>query len=383
MIIDTHAHALDEAFLDGLCRKPACGMSAERRADRPRQRIFRGNAAAVLAAARRRRRTLLAAFMLLAGGGPPALAQQKGTPDPAQVYPHKPIRWIIDFGAGGLSDTLARIVAQKLTEAWNQPVINEARPGVNGTIANDIGAKAAADGYTLVFVSTPFSINISVYSKLPYDTRRDFAPVTLIALYPNILVTSPGLPVKNVAELIAYAKTKPGGPTWATVGAGSSPHLATELFRQQAGFNGAHVTYNASPVALTDVSGGRIDFMFVNMPSALTFIRGNRVRAVGIASTARSTLMPELPTVAESGLPGFQSVGYAGAVVPAKVPRPIINKINAEMVRALKMRDVQERIENLGGETRWSTPEEFQRFLEAELARWEPVARAAGVKLER
>ena len=326
---------------------------------------------------------LLAALMSFAAGSAVVMAQQKAAADPARDYPNKPIRWIIDFGSGGLSDTLARIVAQKLTEAWHQPVINDARPGVNGTLANDLGSKAPPDGYTLVFVSTPFSINVSVYNKLPYDTRKDFAPVTLIAMYPNILVVSPNLPVKNVAELVAYAKSKPGGPTWATVGAGSSPYLAMELFRQQSGFNGAHVPYNASPVALTDVAGGRIDFMFVNMPTAMTFIRGNRVRAVGIASPARSTLMPDLPTVAESGVPGFESVGYAGAAVPAKVPRPLINKINAEMVRALKMRDVQERIENLGGEPRWSTPDEFQRFLEAEIARWAPVARATGVKLER
>ncbi len=333
--------------------------------------------------ARRAGGMLLAALMSFAAGSAVVMAQQKGAADPARDYPNKPVRWIIDFGAGGLSDTLARIVAQKLTEAWHQPVINDARPGVNGTIANDLGSKAPPDGYTLVFVSTPFSINVSVYNKLPYDTRRDFAPVSLIAMYPNILVVSPNLPVKNVAELVAYAKSKPGGPTWATVGAGSSPYLAMELFRQQSGFNGAHVPYNASPVALTDVAGGRIDFMFVNMPTAMTFIRGNRVRAVGIASPARSTLMPDLPTVAESGVPGFESVGYAGAAVPAKVPRPLINKINAEMVRALKMRDVQERIENLGGEPRWSTPDEFQRFLEAEIARWAPVARATGVKLER
>ena len=326
---------------------------------------------------------LLAALMSFAAGSAVVMAQQKAAADPARDYPNKPIRWIIDFGSGGLSNTLARIVAQKLTEAWHQPVINDARPGVNGTLANDLGSKAPPDGYTLVFVSTPFSINVSVYNKLPYDTRKDFAPVTLIAMYPNILVVSPNLPVKNVAELVAYAKSKPGGPTWATVGAGSSPYLAMELFRQQSGFNGAHVPYNASPVALTDVAGGRIDFMFVNMPTAMTFIRGNRVRAIGIASPARSTLMPDLPTVAESGVPGFESVGYAGAAVPAKVPRPLINKINAEMVRALKMRDVQERIENLGGEPRWSTPDEFQRFLEAEIVRWAPVARATGVKLER
>ncbi len=316
-------------------------------------------------------------------GGANAYAQQKAAGDPAQDFPSKPIRWIIDFGAGGLSDTLARIVGQKLTDAWSQPIINEARPGVNGTIANDIGSKAAPDGYTLVFVSTPFSINVSVYDKLPYDTRKDFAPISLIAMYPNILVASVNFPAKTVPELIAYAKSKPGGPTWATVGAGSSPYLATELFRKRAGFSGAHVPYNSSPVALTDVSGGRIDFMFVNMPTAMQFIRGNRVRAVGIASPSRSTLLPELPTIAEAGLPGFQSVGYAGAVAPAKVPLAIVNKINAEMVKALKMHDVQERIQNLGGEPRWSTPSEFRQFLEEEVARWTPVARETGVKLER
>ncbi len=326
---------------------------------------------------------LLAALSLLVAGSHAAMAQQKAAADPAKDFPHKPIRWIIDFGAGGLSDTLARIVGQKLAEAWGQPVINEARPGVNGTIANDIGSKAAPDGYTLVFVSTPFSINASVYARLPYDTRKDFAAISMIATYPNILVANPNLPAKNVAELIAYARSKPGGPTWATVGAGSSPHLATELFRKQAGFNGAHVPYNSSPVALTDVSGGRIDFMFVNMPTAITFIRGNRVRPIGIASPSRSTLLPDLQTVAEAGLPGFQSVGYAGAVAPAGVPPQIINKINAEMVRALKMPDVQERIQNLGGEPRSSTPAEFKQFLEDEIARWAPVAREAGVKLER
>ena len=329
------------------------------------------------------RRFCAMALVLLMTGSPAATAQQKDSADPAKNYPMKPIRWIIDFGAGGLSDTLARIVGQKLTEAWRQPIVNETRPGANGTIANEIGSKAAADGYTLVFLSTPFSINASAYDKLPYDTRKDFAPITLIAIYPNILVVSPSLPAKNVPELIAYSKSKPGGPTWATVGAGSSPFLAIELFRKQAGFNGAHVPYNASPLALTDVSGGRIDFMFVNMPTAITFIRGNRVRAVGIASPVRSILLPELPTIAESGLPGFQSVGYTGAAAPAKVPPQIINKLNAEMVRALKMPDVQERIQNLGGEPRWSTPAEFKRFLDDEITRWAPVVREAGVKLER
>ena len=229
----------------------------------------------------------------------PVYAQQKGTEDPSHNFPNKPVRWIIDFGAGGLSDTLARIVGQQLSAAWGHPIVNDVRPGVNGTIADEIGSKAPADGYTWLFVSTPFSINISVYNKLPFDTIKDFAPISLIALYPNILVAGPRMPAKNVAELVAYSKGKPGGPTWATVGAGSSPYLATELFRKQAGFDGTHVPYNSSPVALTDLSGGRIDFMFVNMPTAMTFIRGNRVRAIGIGSPTRSILLPEVPTIVE------------------------------------------------------------------------------------
>jgi len=326
---------------------------------------------------------IFAVALLLLSASQNSMAQQKAITNPAQGYPNKPIRWIIDFGAGGLSDTLARIVAQKLTEAWGQPIIVDARPGASGTIAYGLGARATPDGYTLVFISVPFSINVSIYNKLPYDTRRDFSPITLIATYPNVLVTSPKVPAKTVSELITYAKTKPGGPTWATVGVGSSAFLATELFRKRAGFDGVHVPYNSSPAALTDVMGGRIEFMFVVSSSAIPLIRDNRVRAVGIASPARSPLLPDLPTIAESGLPGFQAIGYAGAAAPAKVPRAIIGKLNAEMVRALKMPDVQERIKNIGGEPRWSTPAEFGKFVETEIERWAPVARDAGVKLDR
>ena len=328
-------------------------------------------------------RCIFAAALSLLSGSKNSMAQQKGTTDPAQGYPNKPIRWIIDFGSGGLSDILARIVAQKLTEAWGHPIIVDARPGASGTIAYNLGSKATADGYTLVFISVPFSINVSVYTKLPYDTRKDFAPITLIATYPNVLVANLQLSAKTVSELITYAKSKPGGPTWATVGVGSSAFLATEHFRKRAGFDGVHVPYNSSPAALTDVMGGRIEFMFVNSVTAIPLIRDKRVRALGIASPERSTLFPDLPTIAESGLPGFQAVGYAGAAAPAKVPRAIIEKLNAEMVRALKMPDVQERIKNVGGEPRWSTPAEFQTFLAEEIERWAPVARDAGVRLDR
>lgn len=326
---------------------------------------------------------LIAASLSLASGSPVAMAQQKGAGDPAKDYPNKPVRWIIDGGAGGLSDTIARTVGQKLTQAWSHPIVNDNRSGASGTIAYGLGSKAPADGYTLLFVSAPFAINVSVYDKLPYDTRKDFAPIALIATYSLVLVTNLKVPAKTVSELIAYAKSRQGGITWATTGPGTSPFLATELFRKQAGFDGLNVPYKSSPAILIDLIAGRIEFTFVVMPSAITHIRAKRIHVVGVASPTRSTLLPDVPTIAESGLPGFQSVGYTGAVAPAKVPRAIIDKLNTDMVRALKMPDIQDRIQNLGAEARWSTPEEFKKILEEEIARWAPVAREAGVKLER
>lgn len=324
----------------------------------------------------------MAASLSLGSGSPVAMAQQKGIGDPVRDYPSKPVRWIIDGGPGGLSDSIARTVSQRLTQGWGQSIVNDNRSGASGTIAYDLGAKAPPDGYTLLFVSAPFSINVSVYDKLPYDTRKDFAPIALLATYSLVLVTSLKVPAKNVSELITYAKDKRGGPTWATTGPGSSPSLATELFRKLAGFNGINVQYKSSPAALIDLIAGRIDFTFVVLPSALTHIRAKRIQIVGVASPARSTLLPDVPTIAESGLPGFQSVGYTGAVAPAKVPRAIIDKLNADMVRAVKMPDIQDRIQNLGAEARWSTPEEFKKILQDEIARWAPVAREAGVKLD-
>ena len=326
---------------------------------------------------------LIAASLSLASGNQVSMAQQMGAGDPAKDYPNKPVRWIIDGGAGGLSDTIARTVGQKLAEAWGRPIVNDARPGASGTIAYELGSKAPADGYTLLFVSAPFAINVSVYNKLPYDTRKDFAAIGLTATYSLVLVTNLKVPAKTVTELIAYAKGKQGGITWATTGPGTSPFLATELFRKQAGFDGVHVPYNSSPASLIDLIGGRIEFTIVVMPSAIPHIRANRIHAVGVTSPTRSTLLPDVPTISESGLPGFQSVGYTGAVAPVKVPRAIIDKLNTEMVRVLKMPDVQDRFQYLGVEARWSTPEEFHKILKEEIARWAPVAREAGVKLDR
>jgi len=207
----------------------------------------------------------------------PFALSQKSSSNPVKDYPTKPVRWIIDFGSGGLSDTIARIVGAKLNEAWHQPVINEARPGANGTIAYNVGAKATPDGYTLVFISTPFSINPSVYANLPYDTHRDFAPISMIALYPNMLVVTPKLPVKNVGELIAYAKNKAGGPTWATVGVGSPAHIWTMEFTQRTGTRFQLVPYRGGAPAIQDILAGRIDVTqrgeVVNLDTARGAIR--------------------------------------------------------------------------------------------------------------
>jgi tripartite-type tricarboxylate transporter receptor subunit TctC len=311
-----------------------------------------------------------------------AVAQQDGA-NLAQDYPKKPIRWIIDSSAGSLSDILSRIVAHQLTELLGQAVVIDARPGANGIIAYEAGAKAAPDGYTLLLVSAPFTTNVSVYNKLPYDTRNDFAPVSLIATYPNVLVANVQVPAKNVAELITYAKAKPGGTSWASSGVSSSTFLAGELFRRRAGFAAVNVPYVSSPGSLNDMAGGRIDWMVVNIPAAMPFIRDKRIRAIGIASLERHTLLPDVPTIAESGLPGFESVPYVGAVFPAKVPDAIIEKLNAAIVRALQMPDVQTRIRQVGGEPRSTTPSQFKKYLEEDIERWAPVVRDAGVKLER
>ena len=320
----------------------------------------------------------LAALVLLSGT---AFAQQKGA-DPAKDYPNKPIRWLIDFGAGGLSDTLARIVGQKLTEAWNQPIINEARPGVNGTIANDIGAKAVPDGYTLVFVSTPFSINISVYDKLPFDTRRDFAPISLIAMYPNILVAGPNFPAKTVSELIAYSKSKPGGPTWATVGAGSSPYLATELFLYMADVKMNHIPYKGTGPALTDTIAGQIQLSWASTPGSVTFVKSGKLKALAVTSVKRIAPLPETATVAESGLPGYEASVWYGVAAPARTPVEVVNRLNAEIVKVLADRANHDKIASADFEPTSSSPAEFAKFIRSEHAKWAKVVKESGAKVD-
>lgn len=304
-------------------------------------------------------------------GSEPALSLSKG-----QAYPTKPIRWIIDFPAAGVSDILARIVGQKLSENLGQPIVYDNRPGANGIIANELVAKAPPDGYTLGFISQPFSLQLTLHPKLAFGLN-DFAPVVLIAEYPSLLVVHPRTPAESLKQFVAYAKTRSPPLTYASSGAGGAQHLAMELFRKAAGFDAVHIPYSGSAPGLLDLMGGRVDSIFVNVPGALPHIRAGRVKVLAIAGPARNRLLPDVPTFRENGFP-FEALGYAGAVFPARVPQAIVAKMNAEMVRVLKTPEMRERIYNVGGEPRHSTPEEFAKFLREDVARWAPVIKESG-----
>ncbi|MCC6533584.1 MAG: tripartite tricarboxylate transporter substrate binding protein [Burkholderiales bacterium] len=294
----------------------------------------------------------------------------------AQGYPDKPIRWIIDFPAAGVSDILARIVGGKLSESLGQAIVYDNRPGANGIIANEMVAKAPPDGYTLGFISQPFSLQLTVQPKLAF-TLDSFAPVGFLAMYPSLLVVHPRSPANSVKEFIAYAKGKKPPISYASSGAGGAQHLSMEIFRKRAGFDAVHVPYAGSQASLVDLIGGRVDATFANVPGALPHIRGNRLKAIAVAAPARARMLSEVPTFAEHGFP-LELLGYAGAVVPAGTARPIIAKLNAEIGRVIRMADVQERIYNAGGEPRAGTPEEFGAYLRKDVAFWAPVIRETG-----
>lgn len=301
----------------------------------------------------------------------------------AADYPSRPIRWIVDFPAGGLSDTVARTVGTKLHESMGQPVVVDPRPGAGGLIAYGLAAKATPDGYTISIVSAPFSVNLSLLDKMPYDTFKDFAPISLMATAHNVLITGPKVPAKTVQELIAYAKTRPAGLNFASVGIGSSPHLTGELFKTRAALNATHVPFNGSGPALNDVMSGRIDFMFVNYPAAAPLAKAGRVQLLATAATTRLRSFPDVPTLAESGFPGFRSTTWVGVAAPGATPKAIIAKLNSEIVRSLKLDDVRERLDALGFEPQGTTPEEFRAFLSEEIKRWAKVIQDSGAKASK
>ncbi|MDB5905773.1 MAG: protein bugT-like protein [Betaproteobacteria bacterium] len=301
----------------------------------------------------------------------------------AQTYPTKPLRMVVPFPPGGTSDFLGRVAAQKLGEALGQQVIVDNRPGAGGNIGTELVAKSPPDGYTLLTdPGSTLTINPSLFAKLPFDPLKDFAPVTILAAVPNLLVVHPSLPVRNVKELIALAKAKPGQLNYASSGAGQSTHLSMELFKSMAHVNMIHVAYKGSSPAITDLLGGHVLLMFDNMPSALPHAKAGKLRGIAVSTARRSPVMPDVPTVAESGLPGFEVSVWFAVLAPAATPREIVERLNGILVKALQSPDVRERLSSQGAEPIGDTPADFTAVMKRDLAKWAKVVKDANIKLD-
>jgi tripartite-type tricarboxylate transporter receptor subunit TctC len=301
----------------------------------------------------------------------------------AQPYPSKPIRIVNAFAPGGPADLLARLVAQKLQEAWGQPVIVESKTGAAGNIGMEFVAKAPPDGYTLgVGPTGNLVVNQHIFAKLPYDPFKDFAPITLLATVENVLVVNADVPAKTVQELVALARAKPGTLNFASPGSGSQAHLAGELLKSMTGIDIVHVAYKGTGPALNDLMGGQVTMMFSQMSSALPHVKSGKLRALGVASPRRSAAAPEVRTVAEQGLAGFEAVSWYALIAPSGTPAEIIDKLQQEVARLLQLPDVKEKLAGLGAEPVGNTPAELAARMRAESARWAQVVKAAGIKAD-
>ena len=300
----------------------------------------------------------------------------------AQAFPTKPIRIVVPYTPGGTSDILARVIGQKVIDAWGQPVVVDNKPGANGNVGADLVAKAPADGYTLLLTDLGgLCISASVYPELPFDPARDFAPVVLISYSPHILGAHPSVPANTVKELIALARSKPGGLTFATAGVGSAPHLAGIEFALRSGVQWTYVPYKGGSQAVADVVAGHADVLFNGMLPTYPFVTGGKLKAIAVSSAKRAAAAPGVPTVAES-LPGFETGSWQGVVAPAGTPREIVDRLNAEIRRILAMPDVKERLAAQGTEVRAGTPESLGAFMRAEIARWAKVVKQVGLRIE-
>ena len=318
---------------------------------------------------------LMAACVLAAG--------QLAVEASAQSYPTRPIRWIVTYPPGGPTDVVARAIGAKLTEAWGQQVVIDNRAGAAGIIGTDLAAKAVPDGYTLLFgTSAGLTINPALSSKLPYDAVRDFAPISLLVLNPQILVLHNSVPANTVKELIALAKARPGQLNYASVGLGSPNHMGMELLKALTGIDIVHVPYKGTGPAITDLLGGQVQLMFNSMPSVLPLVAGGKLKGLAVGSAQRSPAIPELPTVAEAGVPGFENVTWYGMFAPAKTAPEIIARLNKQVVQILAAPEMTQRLASQGAEPRSSTPEELVRFMRVESERWKKVIKTAGIKLE-
>ena len=301
----------------------------------------------------------------------------------AQPWPSKPIKYIVPFAPGGSTDILGRIVAEKLTVALGQPVVVENKPGAGGGLGADFVAKAAPDGYTIMggTIST-HAINASLYSNLPYDPVKDFVAITLLARVPNMLVINPDVPAKTVVELIKLLKANPSKYTFASAGNGTSQHLSGELFKSMAGVEMQHIPYKGSPPALQDVVGGQVTMTFDNITTAWPLAKAGKLRALAVTTAKRSTVAPDVPTLAEAGLVGFEVGSWQGVFAPAGTPPEIVKRLNAEIVKILNLPDVKEKLFALGAEPVGDTPEQFAAFVKSEVAKWSDVVKKSGAKVD-
>lgn len=301
----------------------------------------------------------------------------------AKNFPTKPVRMVVPFGAGSISDILARTISVRMSESFGQQVVVDNRPGAGGNIGSDVVAKAPPDGYTILLgAASVLAINSSLFANMPFDQATAFAHITQVSGNTNVLVVNPALPAKSVKELIAYGKSNPGKLTFASSGAGGSIHLSGELFKSMAGIDMVHVAYKASPLAHIDIMGGQVQLMFDGMPTALPQVKAGRLRALGVTAAKRAAQLPDLPTIAEAGLPGYEAVGWFGFAAPAATPKDVVNRLNKEIVRILNLPEVRERLLAIGAEPVGSSPEAFSKFVKAEMAKWGGIVKRLDLKLD-
>ena len=316
-------------------------------------------------------RALLLLLVLL---GSPAFAQD--------TWPTKPLRLILPFPPGGGTDILGRLIAERLSAGLGQAVIAENRGGAGGNVGAEAAARSAPDGYTIVLVAPSLAISPSLYSKINYDPVKDFAPISLVATVPNVMVTQPALPAQNLIEFIQYAKAKPGELNFGSGGAGTSNHLAGELFNLVTGVKLVHVPYKGVNLAMQDVLGGNVHLVFIGIPAAAPHIKSGKLRALAVVAPRRSAALPEVPTVAEAGLQNFEVTTWYGILAPAGTPRPIVNRLNAELLKILHAPELQEKLAATGTDPLTSTPDEFADYIKREMAKWADVIKRAGVKAD-
>jgi tripartite-type tricarboxylate transporter receptor subunit TctC len=297
-------------------------------------------------------------------------------------YPTKPVRIVVPQSAGASTDLVARLTAQKLAEAFGQPVVVDNRPGAGSIVGTDLVAKATPDGYTLLVVASSVTINPSLYKNLPFDPIRDLAPITQLSAYPNMLTVHPSLPVKSVQDLIAYAKSNPGQINYGSSGTGTGTHLSGELFKNMTGVQMVHIPYKGGAPAVTALLGGQVQLNFASIQSVLPHVRAGKLRAIAVTTAKRSPAAPEVPTIAESGVPGYDHGPWNGLFAPATTPRQVISRLNAEVVKALQTPEMKPVLSHEGADPIGNSPEEFAVIVKNETAKWAQVIKSAGIKAE-